>query len=178
MVAIEITSWQSVNLFGWFKQPTMTLCWTDVKTHSFTWRQLRALEIQPEQLKSVQPSVAEWLQRGGIQITDIPDMTVFPVNPLTDFGVDLSELWSLNCDCATMKRMGITYDHLLDKGITPQIMAAFNMPLGSWVELGFSTQHASCLSDAESMIVFALSHAELLNILLTFAPSTPLLERK
>lgn len=71
--------------------------------------------------------------------------------------------------------MGITYDHLIDKGITPQIMAAFNMPLSLWVELGFSEQHTVLFSDAESMMVFALSKAELRNIvtmmiILSFAP--------
>ena len=170
MVAVEITPWQSVRLFGWFNQPTMTLCWKDVKQHSFTWRQMRTLDIQPEQLKIIQPSVAEWIQRGGIMLTDIPDMTVFPVNPLTDFGVDLSELWSLKCDCATMRRMGITYDHLVEKGITPQIMKAFNITLSSWVDLGFSNQHAAYFSDSESMHVFALPRTELLNIVTTFAP--------
>ena len=170
MLAVEITPWQSVRLFGWWNQPTMTLCWTDIKLHSFTWRQMRALQIQPEQLKTIQPSVAEWIQRGGIQITDIPDMTVFPVNPLTHFGVDLSELWSLKCDCTTMKRMGISYAQLIDKGITPQIMAAFNMPLSSWVELGFTQQHAAYLSEPESMHVFSLPRTELRNIMTTFAP--------
>ena len=170
MLAVEITPWQSVRLFGWLRQPTMTLCWTDIKQHAFTWRQLRALDIEPEQLKTIQPSVAEWIQRGGILITDIPDMTVFPVNPLTDFGVDLSELWSLKCDCGTMKRMGITYEQLIDKGITPQIMAAFNMPLSSWVDLGFNQQHANLLSDTESIHVFSVPQKELRNIIMTYAP--------
>ena len=54
-------------------------------------------------------------------------MTVFPVNPLTDFGVDLAELWALRCSAAQMAAMGITFDQLLAKSITPQIRSAFAM---------------------------------------------------
>lgn len=170
MVAVRITPYQSTCLFGWWKQPILTLSWHDIKTNNFTWRQLRALDLTPEQLKNTQSCVTEWIQRGGIQITDIPDMTVFPVNPLTDFGVDLSELWSLKCECGEMKRMGITYDQLIERGITPQIMHAFNMPLSSWVDLGFNEKHAGYFSDAEARHVFAVQQNELQSIIRTFSP--------
>ena len=170
MVAVELTPFQSVKLFGWLRQPVLTLSWHDVKTSNFTWRQLRALGLTPEQLKRTQPVVQEWIQRGGIQLTDIPDMTIFPVNPLTDFGVDLSELWTLKCESGTMKSMGIEYKHLIDKGITPEIMAAFNMPLGAWNQLGFTEQHASYFTDAEAMHVFGIKRVELCSIIQTFRP--------
>jgi hypothetical protein len=35
------------------------------------------------------------MHRGVIQVSDLLDMTVFPVNPLTDFCVDLAHLWDL-----------------------------------------------------------------------------------
>ena len=35
-----------------------------------------------------------------------------------------------------MLKMGIRYEHLISKGITPAIMAAFRLPMSSWVELG------------------------------------------
>ncbi len=53
------------------------------------------------------------LQRGGIQVADLIDMVVFPVNPLTDFGVDLAELWHLRCSTQTLISMGITFEHLI-----------------------------------------------------------------
>ncbi len=42
MVAVELTPFQSVKLFGCLRQPVLTLSWHDVKTSNFTWRQLRA----------------------------------------------------------------------------------------------------------------------------------------
>lgn len=170
MLAVEITPYQSICLFGWLRQPILTLSWQDVKAMNFTWRQLQAHGLAAEQLKTLQPEVKEWIQRGGIQLADIPHMTVFPVNPLTDFGVDLAELWALKCDVALMRRMGITYEDLLNKGLTPQIMKAFGFTMGGWVELGFGEEQARVLTEDEAQLVFSVGRAELLNIMRSFAP--------
>lgn len=170
MPAVQITPYQSVCLFGWFRQPILTLSWHDIKTHNLTWRQMRGLGLSAEELKLVQPIVKEWIQRGGIQKGDIPDMIVFPVNPLTDFGVDLAELWEMKCDSALMRRMGITYENLLDKGLTPSIMKAFGFSMGNWVELGFGEEHAAVLTEDEASLVFNVGRRELVNIMRSFAP--------
>ena len=170
MSAVSLTAVQSVKLFGWWRQPILTLSWNDVKQQHFTWRQLRALGIEAAQLKRLQPDKHEWLQRGGIQVSDLLDMTVFPVNPLTDFGVDLAELWALRCSATQMAGMGITFDHLLAKGITPQIMSAFAFTLSDWAELRFASWHAEKMGEDDSQRVFALSKGELVLILQSFAP--------
>lgn len=173
MTAVHVTAIQSVSLFGWFRQPVVTLSWNDVKYHNFTWRQLRALGLEAATLQVLQPDKNEWLQRGGIQVHDLLDMTVFPVNPLTDFGVDLAELWQLRCSAAAMASMGIRHDHLIAKGITPQIMNAFQMNLSDWCELGFSRHHASSMSNDDCRRVFLLDKDELVRILQTFEVVTP-----
>ena len=170
MSAVSLTAVQSVKLFGWWRQPILTLSWNDVKQQHFTWRQLRALGIEAAQLKRLQPDKHEWLQRGGIQVSDLLDMTVFPVNPLTDFGVDLAELWALRCSATQMAGMGITFDHLLAKGITPQIMSAFAMTLSDWTDLHFAEQHAQGMLEDDCQRVFVLSKGELVRILRSFAP--------
>jgi hypothetical protein len=170
MSAVLISAVQSVKIFGFWRQPVLTLSWTDIKQHNLTWRQLRALGFDAEVLQRVQPDKAEWIQRGGIQVADLIDMTCFPVNPLTDFGVDLAELWSLRCSPAQMAAMGITFDHLLAKGITPQIMSAFAFTLSDWTELRFAAWHAEKMGEDDSQRVFALSKSELVRILHSFAP--------
>jgi hypothetical protein len=167
-VAVPLSGYQSVSLFGWWRQPILVLAWQDVKQHHFTWRQLRALGLDAETLRRLQPDKHEWLQRGGIQVADLLDMTVFPVNPLTDFGVDLAELWQLRCGTATMVSMGITFDHLIAKGITPQVMAAFALPLSDWIELGFGLRHAEPMRPEDTTLVFGIEKADFLRILHTF----------
>jgi len=169
MSALAVTAKQSVQLFGWWAQPILTLSWNDVKQHHFTWRQLRALGLEAKQLQRLQPDKHEWLQRGGIQVSDLLDMTVFPVNPLTDFGVDLAELWQLRCSGQQLASMGVTFDHLLAKGISPQIMGAFCMPLSEWCDVHFREEHTLNMQDSESQLVFGLGKQELQRILRSFA---------
>lgn len=168
MVAVQISAFQSVSLFGWLKQPILTLSWNDVKYHHFTWRQLRSLGLGPETLQKLQPDKHEWLQRGGIQVSDLLDMTVFPVNPLTDFGVDLAELWQLQCTPPKLASMGVTVNHLIAKGMTPEIMAAFAFSLSDWLELSFGQAHAENLTNDDCLRVFLLEKRELLRLLQTF----------
>ena len=169
-VAVPLSALQSIQLFGIFRQPILVLSWQDVKYHNFTWRNLRALGIEAQALKQLQPDKHEWLQRGGIQVADLIDMVVFPVNPLTDFGVDLAELWQLRCSTQTLVSMGITFEHLIAKGITPQIMAAFALPLSDWTELGFSLHHAQLMRPEECKLVFDIEKPEFIRMLRTFQP--------
>lgn len=171
-VAVPVSAVQSIRLFGWIRQPILVLSWQDVKSQHFTWRGLRALGFDPETLVRLQPDKQEWLQRGGIQVTDLLDMTVFPVNPLVDFGVDLAELWQMRCGTSTMVSMGITFDQLIAKGITPQIMAAFGMPLSDWTELRFSPRHAELMSSEDCKLVFGIEKAEFIRMLHTIQPSS------
>ena len=67
-----------------------------------------------------------------------------------------------------MLKMEITYTQLVAKGITPAIMAAFRLPLSSWVALGFEREHAACMHNDETQIIFGLDQAELINILNDF----------
>ena len=166
--ATILTSSQSVSLFGWFKQPILTLCWDDVKQNNFTWRQMRTLGLSQEQLRAVQPDKQEWVQRGGLQLSDIADMTIFPVNPLTDFGADLAELWNMKSSSQQLRQMGISFDNLLTKGLSAQIMHAFGFPLSGWTEIGFKHTHAAKMSEHEAQLVFGLPKVELVNILQKF----------
>jgi hypothetical protein len=150
MSALAVTAKQSVQLFGWWAQPILTLSWNDVKQHHFTWRQLRALGLEAKQLQRLQPDKHEW-------------------NPLTDFGVDLAELWQLRCSGQQLASMGVTFQHLLAKGISPQIMGAFCMPLSEWCDVHFSKEHALNMQDSECQLVFGLGKQELQRILRSFA---------
>jgi hypothetical protein len=66
--------------------------------------------------------------------------------------------------------MGITFEHLIAKGITPQIMAAFALPLSDWTELGFSLQHAQLMRPEECRLVFDIEKPEFIRMLRTFQP--------
>ena len=134
---IEITPTQSISIFGWWDQPRTILTWDDIKLKKLTWRKLRNLNFNASDLQHIQGAKEEWIKRGGLTLNDVSDMTAFPVNPFTDMHADLGEVWSMKWTPEQMTAMGITYNDLLRKGLNIEIMAHFNMPLSSWVLLGF-----------------------------------------
>jgi hypothetical protein len=56
------------------------------------------------------------------------------------------------------------------KGITPQIMEAFALPLSDWTELGFSVQHTEITRPKECKLVFDIDKPEFIRMLRTFQP--------
>mgnify|MGYP001083737978 FL=1 len=165
---MQIDAYQSVNIYGWWAQPRLTLAWEDIKQKGFSWRQLRELGFGAEQLKTLQPDKTQWIQRGGLQLTDITDMQVFPVNPLTDFRADLAELWNLKCSPDQLVLMGVTYTQLLQRGLNPQIMFYFNFSLSDWMQLGMLASDVEMITPQDCSAVFGLDKSELLQIVNDF----------
>ena len=162
---MELTPSQSVKIFGWWAQPRLTLAWEDIKTNNLSWRHLRELGLQPHQLQRVQPDKMQWIQRGGLHPRDILDMTVFPVNPLTDFRVDLAELWNLQCSPEQLLEMNVTFEQLLERGLNAQIMFYFNFSLSQWAKLGLAAGDVQAFSAAECEAIFGMSPDEVSGII-------------
>lgn len=161
---IKISPYQSVQIFGWWAQPRLTLAWDDIKHRNISWRALRELGFEPGELKSIQPDKTAWIQRGGLHLNDIVDMVVFPVNPLTDFRADLAELWNLKCSPALLREMGVTFKQLLMRGLNPDIMYFFNFTYAEWIKLGMLPEDIKNMSETNCVKVFGVGNAELLQI--------------
>lgn len=156
----------SIAIFGWWDQPHSVLTWADVKTRNLTWRQLRDdYECSPQSLHMLQHDKAEWIHRGGLRLPDLPEMTMFPVNPLTDMLADIGELHSMQWDHDTLYKMGVTYEQMEKCGMSPKIMSFFRFPLSAWAALGLRSPHMSSWQDAESRATFGMSLPELRAIL-------------
>ena len=166
---MELTPVQSVKIFGWWAQPRLTLAWEDIKTNNLSWRQLRDLGLHPHQLQRVQPDKMQWIQRGGLQLRDILDMTVFPVNPITDFRVDLAELWNLQCTPEQLLEMHVTFEQLLERGLNAHIMFYFNFSLSQWVKLGLTAEDVKAFSAAECDAIFGMTPDEVSGIIADYA---------
>jgi hypothetical protein len=160
---MEVTAAQSVAIFGWWDQPRRIVTWDDIKAKELTWKQLRRLRFSSSALKTLQPDKHEWIQRSMLTLHDMVDAIVFPVNPIADMRADLGEVWSMQWTPEQMLAMNVTYNDLLSKGLTIQIMAHFGFPLSIWMQLGFTEQHIK----GEDMCkhVFGISEVELRNIM-------------
>lgn len=159
-----VTPLQSLRIFGMFDQPRETVCWEDVKSKKLSWSQLRQIGFDGEALFAMQSDKQAWISHGLIELSDCLDAMIFPLNPLLDMQADLGELWNMQLSCENLKSMGVTYDVLVKKGMTPEIMYYFNFSIAEWMTLGFDADKIS--KDHEN--VFQMSQAEITSILKTF----------
>lgn len=156
----------AIAIFGWWDQPHSVLTWADVKARNLTWRLLRdEYECSPQSLHTIQPDKQEWVHRGGLRLADLPDMHLFPVNPLTDMLADIGELHSMQWDHDTLQKMGVTYEQMANCGMSPKIMCFFRFPLSAWAALGLRPQHLSSFKETESVSAFGMGLSELRVIL-------------
>jgi hypothetical protein len=161
---MKIDTYQSIRIYGWFSQLRFTLAWEDVNQKGLSWRQMREMGFKVEDLKNIQPDKTEWIQRGGLQLTDLNDMIVFPVNPITDFRADLAELWNMQCTPEELTSMGVTFEQLKSRGLNPPIMSCFGWTLTTWVDLGLHRNDIEIMSNDECMRVFSIDKQELMSI--------------
>lgn len=163
---MEISSLQSVRFFGLWDQPRRVLVWEDITAKCYSWRKLRdEIMLTAEELRRIQPSAEEWVNRGALQMRDLPDMTCFPVNPFLHLHADLAEVWSMGWTAETLKSLGVTYDQLRSKGMNVEVMKHFGFTMSQWLNMGMRDSHVSNMTDEECHYVLSLPRDEVLDII-------------
>ena len=166
---MEITARQSILLFGAWTARKMA-SWDDIKILNKSWKQLRYdFKFTAKQLHKLQPDKQEWVSRGALTLHDLPDMVLFPINPFTDLHADLAEVWSMRWNAEMLHAMGVRYDHMLVRGLTPLFMYHLGYSLGQWHLLGLKVKHLQeTWTDAECEMVFRIGKIEMQSILSNF----------
>lgn len=172
---MEVTPVQSVAVFGWWAQPRSVVAWEDIKKLNVSWRCLRdKYGFSSEQLAKVQPDKQEWVKRGALTLHDMPDMLVFPVNPFVDLGADIAEVWSMQWPVELLAQMDVTFEHMRVRGLSPQLMRHFAIPLSGWQKLKLKIGDLEEWSDDDVEAVFSLERRELCDILDSYKVCTQL----
>ena len=163
---IQLDAIQSIGVFGLWDQPRTIMTWNDVVEKNLSWRYMRhKLGLTAAQLKTIQPDKSEWIQRINLTLHDLPDMCVFPINPFEDLGADLAEVWSMRWSISALVRMGVTYEQMKQRGLSPQMMSYFQIPLTGWIDLKFDVSNVEALTCAEVQAIFGVEKEELVSVM-------------
>jgi hypothetical protein len=165
---ITLTPGQAVTVFGWFN-PKLTLAWSDVLandglTFSFL---VHTANVPPSRLHQIQADGHTWIQCKKARLTDCAEMhECWNLHPITDFRADLADLIALKWPAETMLTLGLTYDHLLQVGLTTGTMRLFtHMTLASWAKVGFEKRHAMVLHEQSLVCLFNMTKPDVLKAL-------------
>ena len=131
-----------------------------------TWRILRERYLFTAlELHTLQPDKLEWVKRGALTLHDMLDMTVFPLNLISDMHADLAELWSMQWTVEELVRMDVTFSQIKMCGLNHHIMMHFGFPLSAWSKLGFDGPAALAMQNDELLLLFGIDQAEVVSIL-------------
>lgn len=156
-MAIELDPYQSVMIHGWF-HPSSVLTWKTVASNdTLTWYYLRSIGLSAEKLKRLQPDPVEWVRYGDVSLPMVTDMLCFPVHPIRHLHADISDLWQMQFPSQVLESMGVSYQQLIDIGMTKEIMARWCFSLNRWRSMGFCLEDLVGWTERDCVHVFHLS---------------------
>jgi len=163
---MELSARESIRFFGLWDQPRTVLAWEDVKSRCLSWKSLRQdFAFSRKNLVLLQPDKNEWIKRGALTLHDMIDMSIFPINPISNLNADLAEIWSMRWTFEEMKLMGITYSQMKRNGLNVPIMQHFGFSLLAWSSMQLDARDVDSMSENDCMTLFGLSVKEVQTIL-------------
>lgn len=163
---ITLTAGQGVLAHGWWRART-TLTWGDIlasPTLTFSYL-LDKVELTEYALHSLQPDLQAWIKNKRAFFYDCPRMSMWDVHPIRDFQCDLGDLIHAHWEAHQYKRMGITFDDLLEMGLTPETMMLFGFTLNNWIHIGFTRSHCERIPEPIACKLFGGSKMQILPFL-------------
>jgi len=159
---IALTPGQAVTVHGWWRA-RQSLCWSDVLSNpALTFDALLSYNITEQDLYVLQPDLRAWIQTGRAYLQDCPRMRMWDAHPIKDFKADLADIVAAHWPVDVLSRMGVTYQDLVELGLTPETMNLFNFTLMMWSTLGFRRQHAEAIAPSTLFRLFSMSKQDIL----------------
>ena len=158
---VRLTPSQSTRVHGWGDKLKTTLTWRDVEDREdIDFDVLMGANLDPRELKRLNPDVRQWVQHAGCGPQHAKDMLAWPAHPLLDLGGDLSDIIALRATSKQLKLMGVTYRQLREVGLTPETMRLMNLNFQGWIDMGMTLEDTSNhFTDAQLGRVFLLTRS-------------------
>lgn len=156
---IRLSPAQSTRVHGWGDRLKTTLTWRDIEDREdIDFDLLLGADVDPKELKRMNPEVRLWVQHAGCGAQHAKDMLAWPAHPLLDLGGDLSDIIALRATGKQLKTMGVTYQQLRDVGLTPETMRLMNVNFQGWIDMGMNLEDTTNhFTDAQLGRVFLLT---------------------
>jgi hypothetical protein len=167
MVLLKLTARQAVEIYGIWN-PQRLLSWKQLVSHNtLTWKKLRSTGLSVSDLYKLQPDPEPWIQNQLIGIEDITEMSTWNIHPIKQMRCTLSQLALLHWPAEVFIRTGVTYDDLVDVGLTIQSIPIFGFTLLNWSYIGLKRHHLELASELECIQVFGMKKAQVISSLNT-----------
>lgn len=118
--------------------------------------------LSQDTLVTLQPSVSEWVEKKYVSYEDVAYMTIFPLDPITHLGGDISTLVAYRYPCKVLSAAGLTYGRMRHDdrlGMDAKWMKLMNLTLREWISLGMTGRDVAQMADRDVVEVFGETRA-------------------
>lgn len=158
MGLITLTPGQIVTIHGLFPASRL-LTWEQVCGRKLSPSYLhRWAKISREHFKELQPDPAAWVAEGLVTLEDCDALSELPLNPLRHLKLPVDALFG--CSFHQLQKYGITFDEMVEAGLSPGTMALFHFSLQEWKSLGMSDEHIHRMTEAQCVRLFGMGVQE------------------
>jgi hypothetical protein len=157
---VSLTSWQSVTIYGWWK-PLRVLNWKIIADRSdLSVRKLYSMGLNENQLSTMQPDKLLWISDAlgnkRIELCDIVLVPSWRIHATKDMHANIVDIARMNLTAEFLHHTGVTFEDLVDAGLTLNAMLLFGFDLTSWVHLGLYRDFLIGLTDVQSVSLFKM----------------------
>ena len=159
---ISLTPGQAVSIHGWLRA-RQTLTWGDVlASETLNFERLQSFNISEQELYVLQPDLHAWIKHAKGALADCPRMRSWEAHPIKDFKADLADIVGMRWSHDTLTRMGVSYEELLELGLTPETMNLFGYTLMMWASVGFRRCHCETIPANTLFRLFSMAKQDVL----------------
>ena len=153
---VDLTPTQSLSIYGW-RKPLRILNWAVVADREdLTFRKLFGLGLTEKQLFHLQTNKELWIRDKGLSLQDITLVPSWKIHVTRDMHATLPQIAMMNLSGEFLQHTGVTFQDLVDAGLTLNLMLILRLSLMSWVQLGLHRGFLKDLTDVQSIALFQM----------------------
>ena len=158
---IPLTPGQAVSIHGWIRART-SLTWGDVLANDrLNFGVLLGFNLSAQTLFTMQPELSAWVKAKKCCLNDVPLMDPWDPHPIRDLHADLADIARVRWDPHTLAKL-LTYDELVEIGLTYATMPIIGLTLAGWTMLGFARHHAEAIPPHALYVLFGMAKQDIL----------------
>ena len=151
---IDLTPTQAVNIYGYLK-PLRILNWKTVADREdLTFKKLYRLGLTEKQLYQLQSNKHIWIKDKGLTLEDIQFVPSWKIHVTRDMHATLPRIAMMNLSAEFLQHSGVTFQDLVDVGLTINLIPILHLNLMSWIQLGLHKDFLRDMTDTQSIALF------------------------
>ena len=153
---VDLSPTQSVRIYGYLK-PLRILNWKTVADREdLTFKRLYKLGLTERQLYHLQSNKSLWINEKGLALDDITLVPSWKIHVTRDMYASLPSIAMMNLSSEFLQNSGVTFQDLVEAGLTINLMPILHLNLMSWVQIGLHKDFLRDITDAQSIALFRM----------------------